>query len=1409
MRERRREATVPLLLVAAAFALAFAQRPGLATADTKINLHVDPGRFLGDAASMWTSSGQLGDVQAGQQVGYLFPMGPFFAAGHALGLSDWVVQRLWLGSLLAAAALGVVWLLDALLGRPRGAAALVAGAVMLLNPFVVTYANRTTVTLLAYAALPWLLLAVHRGLREPRSWRWPAAVALLIAASGPGVNAAVTVWMLLGPLLLVLYELAVDPVAPRDAAAFLARAVPLALLVSLWWMVPAYIETSYGINFLPFTEQPGTVWGTTSVTESLRLMGFWLSYVGLGFGGRAIPYFGDATTLLFSVPVVLATLLVPAAALAGFVWTRRWRYGPFFLALALLAVLIMSAGFPEGTPLRHGLYFVYNHVAAVRFLRASYKAAPLLAIALACLAGTAAAEALRRLGSFGPIDVRARGRRWSWLALGAAAAAAAVLALSAWPLVTGHAQDAQVSYERIPAVWHAAADQLDHDLPPNSRAIVLPGELFSFYTWGGTVDPILPALSTLPVAERSEVPYSDLRATDLLWTIDGLVHQQRLLPGQLGPLLKLTGVRSVITATDEDRARSDAPAPGEVALELAAQPGFARPARTYGSDRSFGPAGVGPPLRLPEIRRYDLPAGRGLIRVEPQASPVLIDGSAEAIAGLAAFGALPSGRALLYAGDLDPSRLPAELAHGGELVISDSNRRQAFVASSLDQNTGPVLPASQSVSADGEILDPFGRGADFETVASYSGVRSVQAPYSPQRPQFPEHAPFAAIDGSTQTAWIADPTLAPSRRWLEVDFDRPLKVPYVELMPYDDVGASVRRVAIAGRSFAVHAGWNRLPLGLRAGRSLRVALTGVTHPAGAAAAGAGGITELRIPGVHASEALRPPVDAASALAGRNLDAVAITYLFDRTTGDHPYRRDLAHAPYSAFDVNTPGDAEQAIDRVFELPAARRFQVTAWVNVLAQTPDDVLDRIAGYHGPVVATSSSRVDGIPEWRASHALDGDPRTAWVGDWNPPAPAWIQWRAAGLQTVRALRLVPPAVPVRRPSRVRVLWQGGSTPPLTVAAGGIVKLPHVVAARSFRLEVLRASAPAGASAADARAVGIAEIRGVDRLPLMATPARARVVLACGAVRMRVGAATIALRVDGSMAAFESGTPLLGRSCGAPVTLAAGTQRLLVQRGPLAVDELRLLSPATRPGFGSGAGPSGRVLASGSAGRGSYDGVRVAIGAPSWLVLGESYDRGWRASCNGRSLGAPTPIDGYANGWRVGAGCRDVRFVFEPGRAAMIGYLVSALAALGCAVLLLLGTAGRRRRRGTDARPAPLPAGGRERAWPLGRAVAWAIGAAVPFGFVFGVRAGVAAVPVIAAVLALGIGARTLVLVAAGLLGIVVPVLYVVHTGAQSGGNHATYAVSHMAAHWVGVAALGLLMGALWRTLNEARRGRA
>src|SRR4051794_9397536 len=861
VRLRTRDRWVPLALAAGCYLLALLQRPGFASSDTKIDLHVDPSGFLGDVASVWSPTGSLGHIQGGQYGGYLWPMGPFFALGHELGLSPWLVQRLWLGTLLAIGAWGAVRLLDALLDRRRGTAHVVAGVLFAVNPYVVVFSSRTSITLLGYALLPWLLLVVHRALRDPRSWWWAAAFGLLVTSSGGGVNAAVTGWLLVGPLVLAIYEPLAGGVPWRSVHAFAWRAALAAAVTSLWWLGPIVVQAGYGIDFLKFTEHVGSIWSTTSLSESLRLMGYWPSYLGVGYGDRPEPYFGDSGTLLFDAPVVVASLAVPALALWGFVWTRRWRYGPFFLLLGIVGLLVMSVGFPDGTPPRRAANFTYDHAAAVQFLRTTYKAGPLLALALACLGGAAAGELWRRLAAAPRRDLARAG---------AVLAGAGAVVLAALPLFQGRA--VELTWKRIPSAWTAAAGDLDRSLPRSGRALVLPGQPFAFYRWGGTVDPILPALTDRPVAIRNVPPYDDLHAVDLLWTTDNAVHQQRLLPGELPPLLDLMSARAVVTGSDDDVDRSGGMPPAEAARVLARQPGLARPARSYGATSTFAaPADtLDPDARLPEVRRYDLPAARGLVRVEPAARPTVVDGSAAGVGDLASFGGLPRGRPLLYAGDLDPAAIRRAAAEGGAVAITDSNRRRAFLASRPRQSDGWTLPASEPVRSDAALLDPFGRGADAQSVAVYEGARSVRAPFSPQIAQFPEHRPFAAFDGDPETTWVPDPTLEDDEHWVEVELPAPRDIPYVDVLPDSkDALVVATRVNVAGRSFDLHPGWNRLPVRLRGASSLRVTITGHRTVEGGGSS-VQAIREVRFPGLHVRELLRPPVTAERALAGQDV-----------------------------------------------------------------------------------------------------------------------------------------------------------------------------------------------------------------------------------------------------------------------------------------------------------------------------------------------------------------------------------------------------------------------------------------------------------------------------------------------------------------------------------------------------------
>src|SRR4051812_7034149 len=245
VRFKTRRSAIPAALALGSFALAFVQRPGKTVFDTRIELSADPSLFLHRVAALWSPTGDLGHVQSGQFVGYLFPMAPWFDFVQWTGIPIWIGQRLWLGALIALAALGAVRLLDALLDRPRGVAHLVAGAVYAANPYVAVWTTRGSVALIAYAAVPWLMLAAHRGMERPHSWRWPAVIGLVLAASGAGVNAAVVLWVLPAPIALPLYEALVLRRGWRSLGSFGWRALVCSVLGAAWWAIPLVLQSRY------------------------------------------------------------------------------------------------------------------------------------------------------------------------------------------------------------------------------------------------------------------------------------------------------------------------------------------------------------------------------------------------------------------------------------------------------------------------------------------------------------------------------------------------------------------------------------------------------------------------------------------------------------------------------------------------------------------------------------------------------------------------------------------------------------------------------------------------------------------------------------------------------------------------------------------------------------------------------------------------------------------------------------------------------------------------------------------------------------------------------------------------------------------------------------------------------------
>jgi hypothetical protein len=552
---------------------------------------------------------------------------------------------------------------------------------------------------------------------------------------------------------------------------------------------------------------------------------------------------------------------------------------------------------------------------------------------------------------------------------------------------------------------------------------------------------------------------------------------------------------------------------------------------------------------------------------------------------------------------------------------------------------------------------------------------------------------------------------------------------------------------------------------------------------------------------------------AKALAGRDVSHASLTYLFERTIGDDPFRRDRYVDAPGLSNLSDRQDAEAAINRVVFAPASRSYAVDARVMPAADAPDTLLDRLAGTRASARFTSSSRFHDDPLFRASSAFDSDARTAWVGLWiRPDVPLpWIAWDLPHPLTIRQLRIVPAELPVRRPTSVQLSWPGGSAGPLRVGADGTVVLPYAVRARSFRLTILTAAFPAGLTARQraTRAVGIGELV----VPGLATAQRGRgpggaVRSTCGDVHVSVAGRDVPLRVLGTVADLEAGRPLAARACAGSVPMPAGIQYVSVRPGPFSVDLLRLRSAAPAP-LAAAAVASGAVTDPGRIGRYSVGGVSLALRRPSWLVLGESYDTGWEATCDGRSLGAPRVIDGYANGWLAPAGCRHVAFTFAPQRGVNRTYVISAVVIALLALLLLFTRPARVPE--PDRLPPLLDLRPARPGMPLRRAIPLAVVVAFPLSFIFAWRAGLFIAPALAIVFWRAVGARVLAATSAGLIAIAIPLEYLIAQPNNEGGHgyNFGYSVDVIYAHWIGVLAVILLGLSGWMTLTAARGRRA
>ena len=1243
---------------------------GWFTPDTKPEVYLAPLRTLARTLSTWDPDPHLG--QPNFQTG-LLPVSVVVSAIDALGLPAWLVLRVWRALLLLVAGWGAVRLFHLLAGeRSAPVGRVAAGAVYMANPYVIV-AGATTPVLVPYALLPWLLLAFARSVREPASWRWPAAFALAFFLMS-GMNAGVVaVFMCLAIPCYLLYQRLSERTPWRRLARPTLRCLSLALLVSLYWLVPAAMAGETGEAVAAFTETPENVATTSSYSETLRLLGYWVMYFQQD-GRSAIP---GAVGYLTNALLLMASFLVPVLAAACALLARA-RARAFAVILLAVAVPVMVGLFPPTAPSPFGrlLRAAFDDVPGAIAFRTTNKAGALVALAYALLFGFGAAELFRRAS---PTPTPTSTFAWRVALAGAVAVVLAVAVMPAW---TGGLYPLRYL---VPDYWQQLARDVNAG-PADSRVLLAPGTSNVAYRWGMEgPDDLNLSLFSRPSVVRSTVPNGSIEQTNFLAAMDIPVSTGAADPEAVAAMARYLGVGEVVVRNDMRWETFGGSRPSLVAASLAGDQRL-RLAGSYGRPGEHTVAALSdfyPPEQaaqdaaLPPLQRYAVAGPRPVTRTEPVRGAMLVDGDSFAIPSLLRLGLAPGGPAFRLLGSVTPSELAASLAGGARVVVTDTNRRRAWGSFQTGQNYSPTLRADQPLP--GSTLTLFG-DPDAQTVTRLEGARSMSATGSGSLlTNTPYGKPELAFDGDRRTAWITGDFGGAVGQSITLTLEEPVDVGEVVLRPL----LSEPGVQIAAVRVRVDAGAVEVPV--PAEPEVRVAVPHATTSTVSVeitqVRGAGlnpvGFWEIGVPGVQVRQVVRVP-QTLKRLAGRlspadrsRLDAAPI---------------DVVLARAAAAGGDRFHDEERILDRELWLPAERAFTVSGLAAAGPNLPDLVVDRLAGAPRGVRASSSSRFFDAIGARASRALDGDPSSAWVPDGRGPG-EWIELELPGdrLDHVDVLQTLP-----KGPSGADVITGAevsinGGRPFLVGLGQGSTRIDFPARkVERLRLTIAKVAGLGGQ-------VRISELKAGDaRIPSPPPSQRLR-----GCVQIAtVDGEPLEVRLDGNLRQLTAGEALPLGDCGQPLRLSGGDHQIVSSTGWL-VDLLAFSSPApaTRA---SQLPPPADLQVTGS----SRSGMTIrtgAAGGPYYLVVGQGYDRRWRATMDGRWLGPPLLLDGYSVGWRI-TDQRPHRFevAFGPQRAASLSQVVSG-AGLVLVALLLVGArlprrlrawrAGAPRRRSPDRPP--------------------------------------------------------------------------------------------------------------------------
>ncbi|MDQ1467615.1 MAG: arabinofuranan 3-O-arabinosyltransferase, partial [Actinomycetota bacterium] len=1146
-------------------------------------------------------------------------------------------------------------------------------------------------------------------------WRYPALFALVVQVVG-GVNATALIFAGVAPVLWIVYACATGQVSVRRALNVTAKIGGLTLLTSLWWIAGLWAQGSYGLDILKYTETVKAVSRTSTPNEVLRGLGYWFFYGQDSVG----PWTEASINYTQHVEVILAGYTLAALSLAGAAFTR-WRHRAYFLLMMFVGVVIAVGAFPYKSPTPLGALFkaFANSSAAGLALRSTGRAIPLVTLGMAILLGLGVNAAARRFTT--PANPK-RGLVISGIVVG-------LIVVNFPALYDGTYYGRNLERpEKIPAYWTQATRYLDQG-SHQTRVLELPGSDFASYVWGNTVDPITPGLMDRPYVARELIPWGGPAAQDLLNAVDERIQQGTFEPGGFAALARRMGVGAVDLRYDLRFKRYNVVRPLDLQRDFERVPGVTL-AKTFGpplhgeksaefvdeTTLASDPTESQPP----EVAVYTVTDPMPILRTESAARPLVVAGDGEGLVDVANVGLLDNTGVVLYSASYarQAAALRAAIGSDGVLVVTDSNRSRARRWSTVMDNTGYTEQAGEkplATDTSDNRLDNFpGAGSDAFTVTEQRGVRSVQATaYGNPITYTPEDRAARAFDGNTDTSWtVAAFDLAIGNR-IQLDTGKPITTDRVRLVqkqngPQDRWITQVRLrfdggrpvVASLNATSRVVAG-QTVSFSKRTFSKLSVEIANTSDGArllnaNAAAVGFAEIDvrDARGKPVRVRDVERMPLDLLAA-EGRTSQSHELVLVMSRAR---------------VLPVPPRTDEERYISREFSLPTSRTFSLTGTARLTPDAKGAVIDAALGLpteaEGGVDARAREFLAGCVRCRADDAIDADPSTAWVTPFIGVRRQWVRYKVTKPITFDHMNLDIVADKLHsRPTLLELMVDGRvrwlPLPELPVQEKRnavdrvVVRFPAVTGSH---IAVTIASIERVTTASKysknkvLSPVGIAEL-GIPGLTLPPQPAR--LPGTCRSDLLRIDGRPVPVRITGSSADAERLKPLTVELCDPTdpkarpsLQLAAGSHELDARPGQDTALQLDRLVMASAPGGGAGSTAAGKVTGLGvplagpkltvvHRGRTKLQVKVSGASAPFWLVLGESQNRGWRATVKGAgSLGGSRLVDGFANGWRVdpkGKQSLVVDLEWVPQRAVWAAIALSLLGALLCCALAAVG----------------------------------------------------------------------------------------------------------------------------------------